>query len=116
MVNVLRGMPIPMVRAIVRHRETMGRVFRGLVPAGVAQGSAVPADQVSAGRVGLGLVVPECGLVPTGAAVVPVDFPRALVRAVVAFLAALEVAFLVVPEWDREDAATSFRKTPKWPH
>lgn len=115
---------MPKVRAIVdretmaRHLAAVSRVVRGVVP---VQESAVLADLDSAGQEGLVVlvredqVVPECGLVPTGAAVVPVDFPRALVRAVVAFLAALEVAFLVVPEWDREDAATSFRKTPKWP-
>jgi hypothetical protein len=115
-VNVLRGIPNPMVRAIVRRRETMGRVFHVLVPAGVVQGSAVPvvpADQDSAGREGLA-VVPECGLVPTGAAVVPVDFPRALVPEV-AFLVDKEVVFLVDRAWGLADRGTSFRKTPKWP-
>ena len=112
-VNVLRGIPTPMVRAIVLRRETMGQVFRGLVPADVAQVSAVLEDQDSAGREGLA-VVPECGLVPTGAAAVPVDFPRALAPEA-AFLVDKEVVFLVDRAWGLADRGTSFRKTPKWP-
>ncbi len=109
------GKGTPRVRAIVRHREMGVKMGRSLpVVRGAVLVAAVPEDQDSAGQEGLAAAIPECGLVPTGAAVVRVDLVRALAPEVVAFLVAPAAAFLEDRGWRLVDQGSSFRKTPRW--
>ena len=121
--SLLHGILAAKVSLAVRRSEKMAsplaemsQVVRGavlVVPADLDSGAQEnPADLDSAVQV----APAGAGRGAMAAAVVPVDSARALVLAVVAFLADPEVAFLVDREWRLGDAAISFRKTPKWPH